>query len=138
MVWYEETRCRPDQAPYGFLDLVTEKEQAYQMPNGQNLLWSSRCTRQVVDSWASEPMVWVRPGVCRANPHMRQLESLLPGHRYIPQSCQWGPSTAAAPFIVNKIRAPVVSYLSYVNQVQCCGDGFMICQSKNMIFILTN
>lgn len=40
------------------------------------------------------------------------------------------------PVIVNKGLAPVVSVLSYVNQVHWCADGFMICQSWNKIFIL--
>ena len=38
-----------------------------------------------------------------------------------------------------RIRAPVVVspllYI-YVNQAYCCGDGFMICQSGNIIFML--
>ena len=66
-----------------FLGLVNEQEQAFKHirhPNCLNLLWTCICTRQVVDSCASEPMVWGATRCRLANPHICNFLGLVNEH----------------------------------------------------------
>ena len=107
---------------------------AYQMPQLSSTI--STCLKQVEDSCASEPMVLGATRCRLANPHMRQLESLLPAvvtatfHNGDEDQCTEQGIRVRAPVVVSPLL-----YI-YVNQAYCCGHGFMICQSGNITFML--